>query len=396
MASNTTPTKVVTYQALNGALTRLKGRLNPVVSAHQNIGEISIKLDKNTGTVELLGFTVDITGSQLHNSVTAFIYNTNLSNLRRECDGMVIAKMEDACLVAFSLAENPHGVDGVLLAKLDRAGENRLFLIKPGSCVTSDDLTPLTSGLTNVNKRIDDIKNIIEGNKVETYVSFVYDFNTKTFSLDECVGEWENIPVHNKLLIPLITLEGVINNTDLYGTVLSNSPESILIAFSVAENDCNMNATVLAHCDKALGNWSFNILKGGVMATVEDLNKVAADVETLKTNTNSGPKTWDGGMLNYVENSEEYTPVQSHFNWNDLDNVRIGDAVEFEIRQDPWTMGKLVGMVYSIEYNISIQASGRTRAGFTVLLDPFFGTSWKYRQLKIRFTEDKDMIVYDI
>ncbi len=153
---------------------------------------------------------------------------------------------------------------------------------------------------------------------------------------------------------------------------------------------------MIAQYDKTIkGDWICNIFKGGVIAAAEDLEKITAEIETLKTNTYSGPKTWDGGILNYVENSEEYTPVSSNFNWNDLDDVKVGDAVEFEIRQDPWTAGKLVGMVYSIEYNISIQASGRTRAGFTVLLDPFFGTDWKYRQLKIRFA-DRDMIVYDI
>ncbi len=231
MASNTTPTKVATYQVLNGALTRLKSKLNPTVSAHQNIGNIAITLDNKTGTVELLGYTVDITGSQLNNSITALIYDTDGHSLRRECNGMVIAKMEDACLVAFSLAENPHGVDGVLLAKLDLAGEHKLFMVKPGSSVTSDDLAPLTSDIANITKRIDGI--IGRGMKEELSAAFVYNKTTGKVWFDEQIGDWSDITVYNKVAIYLMDDETGDWANETSGIVLSNNSDSLVLAFSL-------------------------------------------------------------------------------------------------------------------------------------------------------------------
>ncbi|MFG6385047.1 MAG: hypothetical protein K1V80_01010 [Muribaculaceae bacterium] len=395
MAKNDENEKIVSNPALNGALSGLQAVLNPIVSAHKNIGNIIMSFDKATETFNVLDMTVDITGAKLNNSVTAVFLDADLKELPRPCEGMVVATMDNACLVAFNLAENGHGLDAVLLVKLDYIGEMRVFVIKPGSYVTSEDLAPLTTGLTNANKRIDEIKNTIQGNQDETYVAFVYDFDTKTFALDECVGNWAEIPVHNKLPIVLLGPDGPINDIDLYGTVLSNSPESILIAFSVAENDCNMNATVLAHCDKALENWSLNILNGGVMATVDALNKLTAEVDALKANTPSGPNTWRGALLEFVEDSKEYTVFSNYFSWSDIDKVQVGDIVTFDVRGESiWEEGKLIGKVDSIAYELKING-GRIRDGFTVFLDPWYGTSWKYRRLKIRFTQGKVEVLFD-
>lgn len=395
MAKTDENEKIVSNPALNGALSGLQAVLNPIVSAHKNIGNIIISFDKATETFNVLDMTVDITGAKLNNSVTAVFYDADLNELPRPCEGMVVATMDNACLVAFNLTQHPHGLDAVLLVKLDYIGEMSFFLIKPGSYVTSEDLAPLTTGLANANKRIDEIGNTIQGNQEETYVAIVYDFDTKTFALDECVGNWEDIPVHNKLQIVLLGPDGSINDTDLYGTVLSNSPESILIAFSVAENDCNMNATVLAHCDKALENWSFNILNGGVMATVDALNKLTAEVEALKANTPTGPNTWRGAMLEFVENSKEYTVFSNYFSWSDIDKVQVGDIVTFDIRGESiWYEGKLIGKVDSIAYELKMNG-GKEREGFTVFLDPWYGASWTYRRLKIRFTQGKVEVLFD-
>jgi len=57
MASNTTPTKVVTYQALNGALTRLKGKLATQAdlrNVDENVGDLTRGMEKAEADITTL------------------------------------------------------------------------------------------------------------------------------------------------------------------------------------------------------------------------------------------------------------------------------------------------------------------------------------------------------
>lgn len=503
-----TTKQLVTYPALNGALTKLKNKINPVVSAHKNIGNIIMSFDKATETFNILDMTVDITGAQLNNSVTAVYLDADLRELPRPCEGMVVATMENACLVAFNLAENGHGLDAVLLVKLDYIGEASFTLIKPGSFVTSEDLAPLTTGIADANKRIDEIVGNIVNE--ELYVSFYYNPDTGIISLDEMVGDWDNIAVYHKIDTVLYNestqenlyeglssiilfnspdsavlafampenwmagttviaqldkrkggwsftllkggelatktevsqvsgrIDDMVGRSELYvsfiyhapdefvnyeldgpwdklalynrvsvdilnddgtesihsglqGIVISNSPSSAVIMFSLPEEHFGASLTVIAQCD--INNryeWVCTVLKGGVMATVDALNKLSAEVEALKANTSSGPNTWEGAQLEYVENSKEYTVLWNLFSWSDIDKVQVGDIVTFNIRgNSPNETGKLMGTVTSISYEFKMVNGGKEREGFTVLVDPWYGTGWKYRMLKVRFTYNK-------
>lgn len=505
--------KIVSNPALNGALSGLQAVLNPIVSAHKNIGNIIISFDKDTETFNVLDMTVDITGAKLNNSVTATFYDADLNELPRPCEGMVVATMDYACLVAFNLTLHPHGLDAVLLVKLDYISEMSFFLIKPGSYVTSEDLAPLTTGLVNANKRIDDIVGNIVNE--EQYVSFYYNPDTGTFSLDEMVGDWDNIAVYHKIDLDLYNesteerfydgysciilfnspdsavlafampenwaesttviaqydkrkykwsftqlkggefatkadvsqvsgrIDDMVGRSELYvsfiyhapdefvfyeldgpweklalynkvtvdildddgtesihsglqGIVISHSPSSAVIMFSLPEEQFGASLTVIAQCD--INNryeWVCTVLNGGVMATVDALNKLTAEVEALKANAPSGPNTWNGAMLEFVENSKEYTVFSNYFSWSDIDKVQVGDIVTFDIRGESiWYEGKLIGKVDSIAYELKING-GKEREGFTVFLDPWYGTSWNYRRLKIRFTQGKVEVLFD-
>lgn len=504
--------KIVSKPALNGSLSGLQNVLNPIVSAHKNIGNIIMSIDKGTETFNILDMTVDITGAQLNNSVSAVYLDADLRELPRPCEGMVVATMDNACLMAFNLTKDPHGLDAVLLVKLDYAGEPSFTLIKPGSYVTSEDLAPLTTGLTNANKRIDDIVgNIV---KDEQYVSFYYNPDTGIISLDEMVGDWDNIAVYHKIdtllynestqeyidaLSSIIIsnspdsavlafampenwmenttviaqldkkkykwsftllkggelatkedmsqvagrIDDMVGRSELYvsfiyhapdqfvnyeldgpwdklalynkvtvdilnddgtesihsglqGIVISHSPSSAVIMFALPEEHFGASLTVIAQCD--INNrykWVCTVLKGGVMATVDALNKLTAEVEALKANTSSGPNTWRGAMLEFVENSKEYTVFSNYFDWANIDKVQVGDIVTFDVRGDSvWYEGKLIGKVDSIAYELKMNG-GKEREGFTVFLDPWYGSSWNYRRLKIRFTQGKVEVLFD-
>ncbi|MCM1295673.1 MAG: hypothetical protein NC311_09040 [Muribaculaceae bacterium] len=162
MATTTEPHKqLVTYSALNGALTRLRSRLAPMqqrvetvenlfYDTHSYAGDVTISVDAAAGKAGVLGYDLDVSSAKVYQMVTAHFVDPSGKDLPRESDGLVIATLTDACVIAFGLSESPHGMNAVLLVKLDAAADPSVMVMPEGGFATAAELQGLDESLSGL------------------------------------------------------------------------------------------------------------------------------------------------------------------------------------------------------------------------------------------------------
>ena len=149
---------------------------------------------------------------------------------------------------------------------------------------------------------------------------------------------------------------------DVYGVVVSAGQDSVLMTFDLGD--------IAESPGLLLVRYSQDGALGCTLMQQKD--------------TESGHSTWEGCRFKFVENSAEYTIEMQNRGGLDLDKVKVGDTVTFDV---DWgsgiMMGALTGIVSTIAYELKY--GNKDRAGCTVILDPWYGTDWKYRTLKMRY-----------